>query len=102
MLTSLALEEPKATPLSIAANALPCSLQRLRLTEEIDRKVARRSDDEYGDDDDAEHSDDEAASTSLGDAASLPSLQRDFRALSQLRHLQLTVYSRGVQSLPTG
>jgi hypothetical protein len=101
-LTSLALEEPKGTPLSIAAGALPYILQRLRLTEEVDRKAARRSNGEYDDDDDAEHSDDDAANTSLGDAASLPRLQRDSGALSHLRHLQLTVYSRGVQSLPTG
>jgi hypothetical protein len=101
-LTSLALEEPKSTPLSIAAGALPCSLQRLRLTEEVECKAARRSDDEYGDEDYPQHSDDDAANTSLGDAASLPRLQRDIGALSHLRDLQLTFYSRGAQSLPTG
>ena len=100
-LTSLALEEPRGTPLSIAAGALPSSLQRLRLTEEIERKSARPSGDEYNDDG-AEHSDDDAATTSLWDVASLPRLQRTIGALSHLRDLQLMVYSRGAQSLPTG
>ena len=68
----------------MAADALPRSLQRLRLTEGMEYRTALRS--HYR--------------TTL-----LPHrlrLQRDFGGLSRLQDLQLTVYSWGVQSLPTG
>lgn len=97
-LTSLALGELKDAPLSVAAHALPCSMQRLRLTESAEPDAADHSED----DDDAQHNDGNAAENSHPDAASLPRLQRHVHALSHLQDLQLTVYSRGVQSLPTG
>jgi hypothetical protein len=97
-LTSLTLGELKDAPLSIAASALPCSMQRLRLTEGAEPDAADHSED----DDDPQHDNGDAAEDSHPDAASLPRLQRHFHALSHLQNLQLTVYSRGVQSLPTG
>ena len=67
------------TQLTIPADALPCSLQRLRLTQDIDNYTIN----------------------SL-DHTTLPSLLRDFASLDSLRQLHLTVDTCEKHSLPIG
>jgi hypothetical protein len=67
--------------LSVAIDALPCSLQRLRLTADEPDSASENSDD---------------------DAAELPRLPRDFRSLIHLQQLHLTLHSWGVHNLSTG
>ena len=70
--------------LRVAPNALPCGLQRLRLSEEM----------MYDDVVDSE-----------GNTLLLPSLAnppRNFASLRHLQHLQFTVYNWGAHVLPSG
>ena len=76
MLNTLGTE---GTELTIPANALPSSLQRLRLTQDLGNHTA--------------HSFDEV---------DVPSLLRDFASLGSLRQLHLTVDTCVKHSLPTG
>jgi hypothetical protein len=69
----------EGTELTIPTNALPRSLQRLRLTQDLGNHTA--------------HSLDET---------DIPSLLRDFASLDSLRQLHLTVDTCVKHSLPTG
>ena len=69
----------EGTQLSIPADALPCSLQRLRLTQGIDNYASDNLDETIA-----------------------SSLLRDFASLNTLQQLHLTVDNYGQHFWPTG
>lgn len=69
----------EGTQLSIPADALPCSLQRLRLTQYLDNSIS-----------------------DICNGGTMPKLLRNMASLDSLQRLHLTVDSCGKHCLPTG
>ena len=95
-LTSLLLTDAYIYELEKIVDALPCSLQQLRLSGYSAKAAAEDSNSDASDSSDDEYEDDYDP-----DAAILPSLPDNFVSLGNLQRLQLAICSCSAQSLPS-